>query len=201
MPRKQNTKSAGTGRRRTTTQAKRKSGTGQPGWLWLLTGAAVAGFAVLIFNLHQQRGEPPAEPPADDETPVAQPEPEPEPEPQRRFRFRELLLEDEVTVPEEALPPRQREDSAATQPAPTVEEGYDYVLQAGSFRSYDDADGLRAALTLLGFDTMIHTVELDDGGQWHRVRVGPFSDTEDLQRAHSRLEENNIQPLLLQQRG
>ncbi len=186
-------------KRRSTTQAKRNTGRSLPGWLWLVTGVAVGVFAFWIYHLDQQGSEEPAEEPKTAEP--APPAAEPEPEPERRFRFRELLLEDEVAVPDQTLPPRRRDDPAAPQPAPTVEEGYIYVLQAGSFRSHDDADGLRATLTLLGLEARIHSVDLDDGTRWHRVRVGPFDDTEELQRAHSRLEENNIQPLLLRQRG
>lgn len=186
-------------------QAKKRSDSGLPAWLWMVTGAALFGFAVLIVQLHLARDEGETEAPVVEE----QPEPDAEEAPAdeeaaMRYEFHELLREDEVHVPDDAPEPRRRSAEAeeeALEPAPTVEPDESYLLQAGSFRNHDDADGMRASLTLLGLRAEIHTVELDDGEEWHRVRVGPFDDPDAIERARSRLIDADIQPLLLRQRG
>jgi cell division protein FtsN len=48
-----------------------------------------------------------------------------------------------------------------------------YLVQAGSFKNRDDADALKAKLTLNGLDAKIQIAQL--GGElWHRVVVGPY---------------------------
>lgn len=181
-------------------QARRRGDSGLPPWLWMFTGAAVAGFAVLIVYLHLQRESAPEEPRVAEE-PATEDEEAPDDEAAMRYEFHELLREDEVHVPDEPPAPRGETAEEDLEPAPTIEPDERYVLQAGSFRNYDDADGMRATLTLLGLRAEIHTVELDDGEQWHRVRVGPFDDGERLERARNRLIDAEIEPLLLRERG
>lgn len=54
-------------------------------------------------------------------------------------------------------------------------KNYYYVIQAGAFKNRADADALRAALTLNGFDTQLEIAQVADGKIWHRVIVGPFA--------------------------
>jgi len=78
-----------------------------------------------------------------------------------------------------------------------VEQPGTYVLQAGSFRNNADADRLRAQLALIGVESDIQTVTIDDDQVWHRVRIGPFTDLERLNAARDRLADNGIQPLII----
>nr|WP_274519893.1 MULTISPECIES: SPOR domain-containing protein [unclassified Halorhodospira] len=115
-------------------------------------------------------------------------------------------MQDEVTVPEEDLGRADErrtegEEEEAISRAATFEEGRSYLLQAGSFRRHDDAESMRATLALVGLPAQIHTVELDEGEEWHRVRVGPFDDSDRLEEARTRMEDNDIQPLMLRQDG
>ncbi len=77
-----------------------------------------------------------------------------------------------------------------------AEPQYAYLLQAGSFRSVDDADRLRAQLILQGHEVVIKEVE-NAKGVWHRVIVGPFDSERDLTRARNRLAEANIETMQL----
>lgn len=125
---------------------------------------------------------------------------------ERAYEFYDILMQDEVIIPEDDPPPSKRR-SKAEKPeekvtrAPTIEEGHSYMLQAGSFRNQDDAEHMRASLALVGLRASIYTVELEDGQSWYRVRVGPFEGKEKIQMARKRMQENNIEPLLLRTDG
>lgn len=85
---------------------------------------------------------------------------------------------------------------AAQQPAP-VAEGF--LLQAGAFRSSDDAEGMKARLALLGFEARV--VPADVNGQpMYRVRIGPFAKQEDAARARARLIDGGIEASVIRQR-
>lgn len=86
-----------------------------------------------------------------------------------------------------------------TKAAPIKEKKpYTAVLQAGSFRSMDDAELRRAEILLLGLDVKIESSENSSGTLWHRLIVGPFTSRATLNQARSKLENNRIDTLLLQ---
>lgn len=72
-----------------------------------------------------------------------------------------------------------------------------YYLQAGSFQTEVDANNLKAKLALIGVEAVIQTASVPDKGVWHRVRVGPFNDIEELNKARISLSQNGIQPSLI----
>jgi cell division protein FtsN len=72
-----------------------------------------------------------------------------------------------------------------------VEKPGIYVLQAGSFSEYKDADRRRAELALHGIESVIQRVSIDDR-TYHRVRIGPISDLNQLNMLRSRLHQANI---------
>ena len=133
-----------------------------------------------------------------------------EPPPKPKFEFYTLLPEMEVVVPDEDLPapgaaPAEvsstAESGAASTEAPTGATGEEdkpkdsdtalasghYILQVASFRSMNDADGLKARLTLLGFQPVVQTVAINSDEKWHRVRIGPYADRDALEAARIRL--------------
>jgi cell division protein FtsN len=107
-----------------------------------------------------------------------------------QFDFYEILPQYEVVVPEveTAAGP-----AARSRP---VEEPGSYVLQAGSFSAAGDADRLKANLALLGIESRIQRVTIDDD-TFHRVRIGPISDLDQLNRIRRRLRDANIDTLLM----
>lgn len=74
-----------------------------------------------------------------------------------------------------------------------------FILQAGSFKNYSEADKRRAGLALLGVESKIQRVVLDNAQVWHRVRVGPFGDRQEVKRIRDRLKSNHIDTILLRE--
>ncbi|MCL5426534.1 MAG: SPOR domain-containing protein [Gammaproteobacteria bacterium] len=72
-----------------------------------------------------------------------------------------------------------------------------YVLQAASFRELSDAEQLRGRLRNLSLLAQISEVQAD-GNTWHRVQVGPYEDTRELNRAQDLMSTQGIEPLLIQ---
>jgi len=68
---------------------------------------------------------------------------------------------------------------------------YIYYLQAGAFRAREDAESLRAKLALLGFEAKVSDAQTDNG-TLHRVRIGPFTQTEAMNRVRGKLSDNGV---------
>lgn len=67
-----------------------------------------------------------------------------------------------------------------------------FFLQAGNYRSAQDAETMRAQVLLLGLDAFIVTRQEPNGGVGHRVRVGPFVDQSRMIEAKQRLRSGNV---------
>ena len=105
-----------------------------------------------------------------------------------RFDFYNMLPNFEVVIPEQE--PDVKVDAAPQ----VIEKPGVYVLQAGSFSEFKDADRRRAELALHGIESRIQRVAIDDR-TYHRVRIGPISDLNELNVMRSRLHEANIDVL------
>jgi len=75
-----------------------------------------------------------------------------------------------------------------------------FFLQAGAFQGAPDADNLKARLALLGIEATIQTTTLPDRGVWHRVRVGPYTSVEELNRTRDTLRQNGVETALIKVR-
>lgn len=171
-----------------------------PGWVWMIFGLAI-GLSVALAVWLQRNDVPVPPPPApvarqaappsaldhNGETPAAAQEGEEGAQP-NRFDFYEMLPNFEVVIPDQE--PNVRTD---TEPQAVVESGT-YILQAGSFSSYVDADRQRAQLALQGIESTIQRVAIDDK-TYHRVRIGPIEDLDRLNMLRSRLRAANIDVL------
>jgi cell division protein FtsN len=60
-------------------------------------------------------------------------------------------------------------------------------LQTGAFASVADAENMRARLALSGWEAAIQTVSLPDKSQRYRVRLGPYDNTDELNRIKTEL--------------
>ncbi|SFG85284.1 Cell division protein FtsN [Duganella sp. CF458] len=87
-----------------------------------------------------------------------------------------------------AAPPAQ---AAAPAPALPGEDKFVYYLQAGAFREVGDAENTRAKLALLGFEATVSD-RATDAGVLHRVRMGPFTQVEAMNKVRAKLSENGI---------
>lgn len=109
------------------------------------------------------------------------------------FEFYTVLPGKEVVVPDtEPAPKRRAKAEPDKQPAPDTRQ---FVLQAASFRSAGDADGLKARLALLGLEATVQRVNLKDSGTWFRVRLGPYKGQSAMEDVKRRLQGQNIQVL------
>jgi cell division protein FtsN len=75
-----------------------------------------------------------------------------------------------------------------------------FYLQAGAFHGAADADNMKARLALLGIEAAIQTSTAADRSPLHRVRVGPFSRVEELNRTRDTLKQNGIETTLIKGR-
>jgi cell division protein FtsN len=167
-----------------------------PGWVWMLFGLGIGlSVAMAIFMKNREPGTAVPEPlpaPAslastignNNEVATAAPEEPPE----SRFDFYKMLPNFEVIIPE------QEPDVSQDREPKAVELPGEYVLQAGSFTDYTDADRRRAQLALLGIESRIQRVSIDDK-TYHRVRIGPMRDLDKLNALRNRLRQAQIDVL------
>ena len=160
-----------------------------PGWVWMLFGLAIGlsvAFAIYVRDNEPASPPPVARQPASLERAIDDSDEEPaetavaeEPE-ESRFTFYDMLPNFEVVIPEQ-----EPDVEADTQPRAIVKPGL-YILQAGSFTRFEDADRRRAELALQGIESTIQRVTIDDK-TYHRVRIGPTDDLEELNVLRGRL--------------
>ena len=106
-----------------------------------------------------------------------------------RFDFYKIL-------PGEEAEKKPRE----TQKASTATGKEAFFLQAGAFQNAPDADYLKARLALLGVEANIETSTVPDKGVWHRVRIGPYTSVEELNRTRDTLKQNGVETTLIKLR-
>jgi cell division protein FtsN len=71
-----------------------------------------------------------------------------------------------------------------------------YFVQAGAFRTSDDAEAQRAKLSLMGIEARV-TEREQSGRQVYRVRVGPFNSKEDADRQKEKLDAGGFETALV----
>ncbi len=106
-----------------------------------------------------------------------------------RFEFYDMLPDAEVEVPE------QPETSGGAILAPVSVPGT-YVIQAGAFPNFGEADKVKARLALLGIVSEIQAADAN-GARFHRVRIGPIDNLDQLNRLRTRLRQNGIEYLVI----
>lgn len=109
-----------------------------------------------------------------------------------RFEFYKILPggQEATPAPAAAVPPPPPVAALTPQPASSGETFY---LQAGAFQKAADADNLKAKLSLMGVDVGVQEVAIPDKGTMYRVRVGPYTKPDEMNRARNQLAQNGIQ--------
>jgi cell division protein FtsN len=110
---------------------------------------------------------------------------------QKKYDFYEMLPNFEVVVPEKDKDVKRDLPAGAKIERPGV-----YVLQAGSYRNQADADRVRAQLALQGVVANVQRVAID-ADVWHRVRVGPISNLDELNRVRRLLRAAEVDALVI----
>lgn len=168
---------------------------GMPGWVWLLVGVALgfvgaAGYYISRPAAVEAALETVTDKKGGGKKKITIPPKEPS-----RFAFYELLPNYEVVIPKESL---KKETSPAPGTAPAAEAGAgQYLIQVGSFRDRKEAEQQKANLALLGVESRVEKVTIDNEQTWYRVRIGPEKDQRRVETILARLEENDIKALVM----
>lgn len=162
-----------------------------PGWLWftfgLLAGLGLATLAWLGGYLPRADETRIPTPDGRDEPPIAEADTDGR---ERQYDFFRVLPEIEVVVPEDEIRKRARQREERDR-----EKG-PYLLQIGSFRSAEDAEGLKAQLALQGMVASIQTVTVNDV-TWHRVRLGPYDTARETDSVRRELQDAGFEAMVL----
>ena len=179
---------------------RRTNNSSAPGWVWLLAGLGLGlcvAAGVYFVDLRAPTQQPPPRPAPRSQqemAPAQVPAAAVEEHPAKRFDFYELLPKFEVVIPETERDARPDSNPVA------LEQPGTYVLQAGSFSTYTDADRMRAQLALLGVESRIQKVSIDEK-TYHRVRIGPLSDLSALNNTRERLRDARVEIMVIRLDG
>jgi len=168
------------------------------GWVLLLLGVGIGVAGVMLWQMLTHRADgrsglanlfsslhrPAASAKKAPETPPPSP-------PKPKFDFYTILPETETV-----LPPERRAAKSKTAKA-KPEQGVTYILQAGSFASFEEADQLKAKLALAGMVAQIQKVTVEGRGEYHRVRLGPYERIDQLDAADQQLQKLGIKAIRL----
>jgi len=167
-----------------------------PGWIWLVLGLSIGLVVAAFVYIVRPKGPAAALPVASAPSPktdakgrILLPPKQPS-----RFSFYEMLPSYEVVIPRE-----DARDSAKSGRATTADiaQPGQYLIQVGSYRSRDEAERNRASLALLGVESRIEQVTIDQKETWFRVRVGPESNLVRAQEILDRLDQNGVKGILV----
>lgn len=105
------------------------------------------------------------------------------------YSFYNRLPNFEVTVPEKERTARIETTAKVVQPGT-------YFLQVGSYREQAEAERIRAQLARLNIAASVQRVAVDSD-VWHRVRVGPIKDLEQLNKTRAQLKAADLTSLVV----
>jgi cell division protein FtsN len=179
-------------------KAKRRKNTGFSGWTGVLCGLALGlGVAAIVYirdhrpdaqiariskadKKKSHGNEPPDTESGDSSTEDSA----------KSYAFYDMLPKFEVVVPE-----KDKDVRPDTKSVPETRRGT-YVLQAGSYKNFADADRVRAQLALQGIESKVQKVSVDND-TWHRIRIGPISKLDELNRLRQTLRKADVDVLVI----
>jgi cell division protein FtsN len=176
---------------------KRKS-TGFSGWTGVLCGLALGlGVAAVVYIKDHRPDAPIAKAAKSDrrrsrgnEPPDTEAADSGAEDSAKSYAFYDMLPKFEVVIPEKEKVVRPDLKSI-----PETRRGI-YVLQAGSYKNFADADRVRAQLALQGIESKVQKVTMGDES-WHRVRIGPISKLDELNRLQQLLRKADVDALVI----
>ncbi len=112
-----------------------------------------------------------------------------------KFDFYKILPGNEEPVTEKDL---RAARAAAAQKGGQQNVSKDvYFIQAGSFQNPADADNQKARLAILGFESSVEPANLPDKGTWYRVRLGPYTKVDEINRVRAQLAQSGVDASLV----
>jgi cell division protein FtsN len=179
---------------------KRKKATGFSGWIGLACGLGLGLAAAGVVYLKDRRLDAPYaaavkqqagtkkksrgnDPPEAADTGVE--------DAGKTYDFYDMLPKFEVVVPE-----KDKNVRPDIKTVPETRRGT-YVLQAGSYKNQADAERSRAKLALQGIESKVQKVSVDQD-TWYRIRIGPISNLDELNRKRQILHKAEVDVLVIQ---
>ena len=162
--------------------------------LGLVIALGVAWYINKMPSPFTRTPPPKAEAPKGAQAPAPKPEEKSAkaPESKPRFDFYKILPGNEEPATDQQVRDAQKKST----PGPRET----FFLQAGAFQNAPDADNLKARLALMGVEASVQPTNIPDKGVWHRVRVGPYTSVEELNRTRDTLKQNGIETALIKVR-
>ena len=170
-------------------------------WKWMLITAIIISFVVFLVYL-QSTGSKPITPQQISQTipdkasvekaatSKGEKKNEVKPGPKMpQFDFYTILPEKEVVVPEYEIKTRTREERVGK-----AKETH-YIMQAGSFKTFKEADQLRAKLASMGIESKVQKAKVGSVN-WYRVKMGPYTQTPSVNTIRARLRQNGIDVII-----
>jgi cell division protein FtsN len=115
-----------------------------------------------------------------------------------KFDFYKILPGNEEQVSDKELQARAAAAAAASKRGGQQDLAKDvYFIQAGSFQNPADADNQKARLAILGFESSVEPANLPDKGTWYRVRMGPYTRIDEINRVRQSLAQSGIEANLV----
>jgi DedD protein len=146
---------------------------------------------------------PPASKP---ESPSAiPPRPRPAPAPEVSRGSEPAVAAPKIEEPREVEPRRlatavDSKPKAPAVPRVALAQPGDFTIQVSSFRSMDQASELKGRLSKKGYAAYVQSVDLNDKGTWHRVRIGSYRDKDGAERVASDLRSRESLPATVMKR-
>lgn len=174
---------------------------------WMLITALIIGFVVFLVYLKSpgfnEQGLA-ALPPAATEGKKISPEPgkltntaqqaeEQKPQPPQ-FDFYTILPKKEVVVPEYEVKTRTREEQVGK------DKKTSYILQAGSYTDFKEADRIKAKLALMGIESKIQKAKVESV-TWYRIKIGPYRQLSSVNTIKDRLQKFGMKPVVTEVEG
>ncbi|WP_411728536.1 SPOR domain-containing protein [Methyloglobulus sp.] len=177
---------------------------------WMLITALIIGFAVFLVYLKSPglqkattspiaHGQPlpPATKTGKAETSnkvnADQKSKDQKPQPPQ-FDFYTILPKKEVVVPDHEIKIRTREEHVGKNKKTS------YILQAGSFTNFKEADQLKAKLALMGIESKIQKAKVESV-IWYSVKIGTYGQMGSVNSIMSRLQKNGMKPVIIEVGG
>lgn len=220
-PRRQNKRVEKKPPKRSGASPMQREGVQVPWWLWLVGGVAVGVFVSFLLRLAHAPQPAPVVATATQspiKTPVNTPDKKAavdagksdskttdktapdDTQAVTKFDFYTLLPEREVIVPNEREAIKAVDKQKVQPGQSAAAAGNDQLLlQAGSFKSAQEAERRRAQIAALNLEAKVESVRAN-GDTWYRVQAGPFTSRDQLSKARDQLGAVGIESLLLKQK-